>query len=56
MEKDNNIELDELLEQRIMENFAQGKSEAPEVSNEKLKEMNKKLPAWSLEPTFGFLK
>lgn len=56
MEKENNMELDDLLEQRIMENFSQGKSETAKVSNEKLKEMNKKLPAWSLEPTFGFLK
>ncbi len=56
MENDNNLELDDLLEQRIMENFAQQKSEIAKVSNEKLKEMNKKLPAWSLEPTFGFLK
>jgi hypothetical protein len=56
MENDNNLELDDLLEQRIMENFAQQKSETAKVSNEKLKEMNKKLPAWSLEPTFGFLK
>jgi hypothetical protein len=53
---ENNMELDDLLEQRIMENFSQGKSETAKVSNEKLKEMNKKLPAWSLEPTFGFLK
>ena len=56
MEKDKDLELDDLLEQRIMENFAQGKSETADVSNEKLKKMNKRLPAWSLEPTFGFLK
>ena len=27
-----------------------------DLSNEKLKEMNKKLPAWSLEPPFSFFK
>lgn len=56
MENEKNMELGDLLEQRIQENFGTGDADAFDVSDERLKEMNKKLPAWSLEPPFSFLK
>ena len=55
MDNELNLELGEMLEQRIQVNFAQ-ESGAYDVSDERLKEMNKKLPTWSLEPPFSFLK
>ena len=56
MEKDKTLETGDLLEQRIMENFASDNNDNFDVSDERLKEMNKKLPSWSLEPPFSFLK
>lgn len=56
MEKDNNMELGDLLEQRIQQNFGYSDTGTYDVSDERLKEMNKKLPEWSLEPPFGYLK
>lgn len=50
------LELGEMLEQRIQENFGADGNNKYEVSDERLKEMNKKLPSWSLEPPFSFLK
>lgn len=50
------IGLDELMEQRLRDNFGHGKNEAVDISDERLKEMNKKLPEWSLEPPYSFLK
>ncbi|MCI8427802.1 MAG: hypothetical protein HFJ03_09760 [Lachnospira sp.] len=55
MDNENNLEFGELLEQRIQENFGSNEN-VYDVSDERLKEMNKKLPSWSLEPPFGFLK
>lgn len=55
-ENRNNEEMDfeTMMEQRLQENFADaGKVD---VSNERLKEMNKKLPSWSLEPPYSFLR
>lgn len=45
-----------MMEQRIQSNFADAGHAKADVSNEKLKEMNKKLPSWSLEPPYSFLK
>ena len=56
MEENTNMDLGDLLERRIQENFAGGDSGTYDVSDERLKEMNKKLPAWSLEPPFSYLK
>lgn len=54
---DINMELGDLLEQRIQENFGtENTGSSYDVSDERLKEMNKKLPSWSLEPPFSFLK
>ena len=54
--EDNNMEFGELLEQKIQENFGNSESTQYDVSDDRLKEMNKKLPDWSLEPPFSFLK
>ena len=53
---DNNLDLGEMLEQRIHENFGSSNTGTYDVSDDRLKEMNKKLPEWSLEPPFSFLK
>lgn len=48
-------EFEKMMEQRINDSFrtpVQGGG----VSDERLKEMNKKLPGWSLEPPYSFLK
>ncbi len=56
MGDETNLELGDLLEKRIMENFGSTDTGTYDVSDERLKEMNKKLPSWSLEPPFSFLK
>lgn len=60
MSKENNKaeapDFESLMEQRIRDNFAAPQKEKTEFTDERLKEMNKKLPAWSLEPPHSFLK
>lgn len=56
MDNDLNLELGDLLEKRIQENFGSDEAIGYDASDERLKEMNKKLPSWSLEPPFSFLK
>lgn len=56
MNDEMNMELGDLLEQRIQENYGTSEGSSYDVSDERLKEMNKKLPTWSLEPPFSFLK
>ena len=53
---DSDLEFEKLLEQRIRDNFAPPTHEGVSISNEQLKEMSKKLPEWSLEPPYSFLK
>lgn len=50
------MEFEAMMEQRIQANFTDAGQPKTDVSNEKLKEMNKKLPSWSLEPPYSFLK
>lgn len=56
MDNEANLGLGDILEQRIRENFGSDDTAAYDVSDERLKEMNKKLPSWSLEPPVSFLK
>ena len=49
-------DFEEMMEQRIRQNFSAPAQAGASASNERLKEMNKKLPAWSLEPPYSFLK
>ena len=51
-----NQDFEEMMEQRIRQNFSTPAQAGASASNERLKEMNKKLPAWSLEPPYSFLK
>ena len=50
------VEFEQIMEQRIRDNFAAPKGDGVDFADERLNEMNKKLPAWSLEPPFSFLK
>lgn len=54
----NNEEMDfeQMMEQRIQANFAGANKQSADASNERLKEMNKKLPSWSLEPPYSFIR
>lgn len=55
----NDLQVDEfeaMMEARIRENFATPADSGVTASNERLREMNKKLPDWSLEPPYSFLK
>ncbi len=49
-------EFEQMMEQRIRENFNETRVGSVEISDERLKEMSKRLPAWSLEPPYSFLK
>ena len=50
------MEFEQMMEQRIRDNFAAPARENAIISDERLKEMNKKLPSWSLEPPYSFIK
>ena len=50
------LEFEQLMEQRIRDNFATPASGGVQISDARLKEMSKKLPEWSLEPPYSFLK
>lgn len=50
------MEFEQMMEQRIRDNFAAPNADNVEISDERLKEMSKKLPSWSLEPPCSFLK
>ncbi len=50
------MEFQQMMEQRIRENFAAPAKENELLSDERLVEMSKKLPSWSLEPPYSFLK
>ena len=45
-----------MMEQRFRENFSAPAQAGASATNERLKEMNKKLPSWNLEPPYSFLK
>ena len=49
------MDFETMMEQRIQSNFASGEEKA-DVSSDRLREMSKKLPSWSLEPPYSFLK
>lgn len=50
------LEFEQMMEQRIRDNFTAPATDGVQISNERLKEMSKKLPEWSLEPPYSFLK
>ena len=49
-------EFEAMMEARIRDNFKAPAQSGATASNDRLREMNKKLPAWSLEPPYSFLK
>lgn len=49
-------EFEQIMEQRIRDNFSTPNKGNAQISDERLKEMSKKLPDWSLEPPYSFLK
>ena len=54
--QEQDMEFEQMMEQRIRDNFAAPQAGNVEISDERLKEMSKKLPNWSLEPPYSFLK
>jgi len=46
----------EQLMENMRENFDMSDGAGVEISDERPKEMNKKLPDWDLEPPYSFLK
>lgn len=50
------LDFEQMMEQRIRDNFTTPNTGKIEISDERLKEMSKKLPDWSLEPPYSFLK
>jgi hypothetical protein len=50
------LAFERMMEQRIRDNFAAPAKDSATIANERLTEMSKKLPSWSLEPPFSFLK
>lgn len=50
------MDFESMMEQRIQSTFGAQGSKNADVSSERLREMSKKLPAWSLEPPYSFLK
>lgn len=50
------LEFEKMMEKRIKDNFNSSSSNAEKEVNARLKEMNKKLPSWNLEPPHTFIK
>lgn len=50
------MDFEQMMEQRMQANFSSANKVTADVSNERLKEMNKKLPSWSLEPPYSFIR
>lgn len=50
------MDFEQMMEQRMQANFAGTNKVNADASNERLKEMNKKLPSWSLEPPYSFIR
>ena len=44
------------LEERINANFGTDVNAADDANSQRLKEVNKKLPDWNLEPPMNFIK
>lgn len=49
-------EFEQMIAQRIRERFTEPVQAGATAGNDRLREMNKKLPSWSLEPPYSFLK
>ena len=49
------LELEDMMAQKIRDNFANPESSQIDFSDERLDAMNKKLPSWNLEPPYSYL-
>ena len=58
MDTQNNNELDlNIIQDRMRDNYGTAvEDNSAKATDERLKEMNKKLPSWNLEPPMKFLK
>lgn len=45
-----------MMQKRMEANFGAPVQTGVEITDERLKEMNKKLPEWSLEPPYSFIR
>lgn len=53
----NDAAFEEMMQQKLNDEFsADGTDMSGQVTDERLREMNKKLPSWNLEPPYTFLK
>lgn len=50
------LDFETMMEQRMSMFTDNQGDDGVSVTNEKLQELNKKLPSWSLEPPYSFLK
>ena len=48
------LDFESFTKERLNKNY--GESSVSNITNERLKEVNKKLPSWNLEPPVDFLK
>lgn len=55
-DQNQDMEFEQMMQQRIHEVLPDANAGKVEISDERLKEMSKKLPEWSLEPPYSFLK
>jgi hypothetical protein len=51
------FEFEKMMQEKLKDNFGSTADvSSGSAGDERLKEMNKKLPSWNLEPPFSFLK
>jgi hypothetical protein len=54
-QNDFSAQFDQMFQQSLKQNMAENQK-GYDVSDDRLKEMNKRLPAWNLEPPYSSLK
>ena len=55
--KNDDLDFEAMISEKLADNFGSGKmTAAEEATEQRLKEMNKKLPSWNLEPPFTYIK
>lgn len=51
------LDFEKMVEEKLKDNFGSSNASASEqATSARLKEMNKKLPSWNLEPPFTYIK
>ena len=55
--KNDDLDFEAMISEKLANNFgAANMTAAEEATQQRLKEMNKKLPSWNLEPPFTYIK